>query len=110
VAVPREIFKAVPLDDRRGLRLVGELDLATVVELDAMFEALPGEGPVTLDLAELAFIDASGLHAFERYAQTLNGSRPLILENVPAYVRRLFEVTGRDQTPSIELRISDERG
>lgn len=93
----------VPLQDAQGVRLVGELDLSTVPLLRAALEALPA-GTNILDLAELSFIDASGLHAFEQYASSLNGAKPLVLENVPPRVRRLFQITGAELDPDIELR------
>ena len=93
------------------MRLVGEIDLSTVPDLRAMFDALAENGHVVaFDLAEITFMDSSGLHAFEAYARTLNGSRPLVLENAPAHVLRLFELTGGDKNPNIELRSVDRRG
>jgi hypothetical protein len=55
-------------------------------------------------------MDASGLHALEEYAGSLNGTGPLELENVPAAVRRLFQITGADLDPDIELRSDPGRG
>ena len=57
-----------------------------------------------LDLAELSFIDASGLHALEQYAGTRNGSGPLVLENVSPMIRRLLRITGAEHDPDLELR------
>ena len=85
------------------MHLVGELDLATVAALEAALATLP-KGAEYLDLTELTFMDASGLHALERYAWTQDGSGPLVLENVPANIRRLFELTGADRNPQITLR------
>lgn len=96
-------FLVLPLEHAPGLRLVGELDLATVGLLAEALAALPA-GAGVLDLAELSFMDASGLHALEQYAATLNGVGPLVLENVPPHVRRLFELTGANLDPRIDLR------
>jgi len=100
-ALTRTPFSVLPLDDGRGLRLVGELDLSTVPVLRAALDTLP---VAVLDLAELSFMDASGLHALEHYAGTLNGSAPLVLENASAPIRRLFEITGANLDPDLELR------
>lgn len=55
----------VPFDDGRGVRLVGELDLSTVgILVDALDTVRAG----VLDIAQLTFMDASGLHAVEQYA------------------------------------------
>lgn len=102
-------FHVLPLEHARGLRLVGELDLGTVHLLVTALDRLP-DGADTLDLAELTFMDASGLHALERYAQTLDGSSPLVLENVPSQVQRLFELTSANLNPHIELRTGSVRG
>ena len=100
----RTPFFAIPFDGGRGVRLVGELDLSTVRVLLAALDTLPVG---VLDLAELSFMDASGLHALERYAGTLNGSAPLVLENVSPQIRRLFELTAADHDPDLELRSGD---
>jgi anti-anti-sigma factor len=100
-AAARAPFFVIPFDDGRGVRLVGELDLSTVGVLAAALDTLPVR---VLDLAELTFMDASGLHAFEQYAGALNGSRPLVLANVSPQIRRLFEITGAEHDPDIELR------
>lgn len=88
---------------------MGELDLSTVGLLISALETLPA-GANVLDLGELSFMDASGLHALEEYAGSLNGTGPLELENVPAAVRRLFQITGADLDPDIELRSDPGRG
>ena len=102
-------FGALPSERGRGVRLFGELDLSTVGDLRAILDTLP-DGAYVLDLAELSFMDVSGLHAFEQYARTLDGSGPLVLENVSPHIRRLFEITGADQNPGIEVRSDTDRG
>lgn len=94
-------FTVIPLADGHGLRLVGELDLSTVGVLLAALDTLAVR---VLDLAELSFMDARGLHALEHYAGTMNGSAPLVLENVSARILRLFEITGANLDPDFEIR------
>jgi anti-anti-sigma factor len=93
----------LPLDHAQGFRLVGELDVSTVGLLIAALETLPA-GANVLDLAELSFMDASGLHTLEEYAGSLHGAKPLVLENVSSAVLRLFQITGAALDPEIELR------
>jgi anti-anti-sigma factor len=103
-------FQALPVEVGLGLRLVGDLDLATVGDLERMLDTLPRSGErVTIDLAELSFMDSSGVHALVAYAGALNGSAPVALVNVPAHIHRLFVLTGADQNAAIDLR-EDERG
>jgi anti-anti-sigma factor len=94
-------FAVHPIEEGNGLRLVGELDMATVPELEAALST--ATAPVVLDLAELSFIDSAGLHALVRYARALNGNGPLVLKNMPAQVRRVFELMKLDQHPVLAL-------
>ena len=96
------ILEVSLLDQGEGLRLVGELCLSSVGELVAMLGTLP-DGAGVLDVGGLFFMDSSGLHAFEQYARRLE-SPPLVLRNPSPQIRRLFELTGADLNPDIELR------
>jgi anti-anti-sigma factor len=95
-------FAVLPLEGRTGFRLVGELDMGTVAKLETAL-GMVRDQRLVLDLTELSFIDSSGLHALVRHAQTLNGSGPLVLENVPPQVRRVFEIMKLDQHPALAL-------
>lgn len=77
--------------------------MSTVGVLRAALDTVP-DGFTTLDLGELSFIDASGLHELEHYARTLNGGAPLKLDNVPERMRRLLEITGMSENPRIQVR------
>ena len=98
---PLEVVAADP----DTLRVVGDLDLETVATFEAaLADATPRtNGPLTLDLSELSFIDASGLHALERHARALNGAAPLVITNVPAFARRVFAIVGLDTNEAIRL-------
>jgi anti-anti-sigma factor len=87
------------LEPRRDLvrvALEGELDLASVGELEAQLRALYDVGfeHVVLDLRELAFIDSTGLHLIlaENTAARENGGRFELIAGPPE-VQRLFELT-----------------
>jgi anti-anti-sigma factor len=94
-------FQILPLGDGNGFRLIGELDLSTV---GVLCDALESAGVARLDLADLSFIDASGLHVIEQHARALNGTAPLVLEHVPANVQRLLELTGMGDNPRIRVQ------
>jgi anti-anti-sigma factor len=82
---------------RHTLVLAGELDLATVPELDTMTEraCADGAGELVLDLRELVFIDSTGLRAILRALQHCEAHRcQLFLTPGPPAVQRLFELTG----------------
>jgi anti-sigma B factor antagonist len=84
--------------DRLVLRLRGEIDMSTAPLLkDRLEQARDQSKSVVLDLAELDFIDSSGLRLFiaaRLGAQQDGWSVELI--NPGHNVRRLFEVSGLD--------------
>jgi len=97
------VFRATPFDCGQGLCLHGELDVTTVDDLALMLEPFAGvTGDFTLDLADLTFMDVSGLRAFEQFAGGRAGG--LVLEHVSENIRRVFAITGVDRNPAIHLR------
>jgi anti-anti-sigma factor len=71
----------------------GELDMATAGELRDALAAV--EGPLTLDLSALRFVDTSGLRlVLEVTDQSRRDGRAFaVVPGIPA-VQRLFEVAG----------------
>jgi anti-anti-sigma factor len=71
----------------------GELDMATAGELREALAAV--EGPLTLDLSALRFVDTSGLRlVLEVTDQSRRDGRAFaVVPGIPA-VQRLFEVAG----------------
>lgn len=87
--------------------LEGELDLSTSSQLFAEFAQLARDGikHVALNLAELKFIDSSGLSviiAEHKRAESMGGE--LVIFSPQPKVRRLFEVTGLDEFLNIRPR------
>jgi anti-sigma B factor antagonist len=78
------------------VRIAGELDIATVPELDRALEGLAGDGRhrLELDLDDLLFMDARGLRAIVRAKRFVDrhGGRLTILRS-SGQVQRLFELT-----------------
>jgi anti-sigma B factor antagonist len=88
--------------ERRMIILHGEIDMANAAELrSAIAEAdwMDG-GPVDVDMADLRFIDSSGVGAL--LLATERGSR-LILRAPTPPVRRVFEVLNLDTAAGIEI-------
>jgi anti-anti-sigma factor len=98
---PLTITPFVP--PQQGLHLIGELDMATVTQLETAFETVSGDGPVTLDLAQLTFIDSSGLHAIMDFARSRKGSGPLILASPSATAKRAMEIAGLEGQSGVEI-------
>jgi anti-sigma B factor antagonist len=76
------------------LSLAGELDLATAPELAEELRRI--EGPeIELDLARLAFIDASGLRVIAEAADECERrGRRLVVRNAPPTAHRILEIVG----------------
>ena len=75
------------------LALEGELDLAGAATLEREL-AEHDEGPVVVDLRELAFMDSSGLRALVVAARRLQeASRRFALVPGAAHVMRVFDIT-----------------
>ncbi len=78
-------------------RLKGELDLATAPQLrhELAERSKPGVTKVTLDLAELSFIDSVGLSILvAEHKKMLDLGGTLVIQNPSRSSRRLFEVSG----------------
>jgi anti-sigma B factor antagonist len=85
--------------DRRRLlvALRGELDAAAAPALQAAIDALIDENVdrVIFDLAQLRFIDSSGLNVLLTVRELLGATaQPVIVRNASPIVRRVLEVTG----------------
>ncbi|MBM7775155.1 anti-anti-sigma regulatory factor [Actinokineospora baliensis] len=77
-------------------RLSGHADLRSRPDFEQLLVALcrQATGDVHLDLAELDFIDVSGVITLLRVADTLPGPSRLILRNPPASMRRILQLLG----------------
>jgi anti-anti-sigma factor len=93
-----------PLIGVPGVRLDGELDLATAPLLTDALLDLASEREVHLDLALLTFLDSSGLHAIIKLARSQDGDRSVVLVNPSTAVLRLLEITGIDKHPAVAIR------
>jgi len=93
-------------DGTARVRLAGDLDLSTVPALRARVEALRGDGSalIVLDLAELDFIDSTGLRLIlELHGEAARDGFALALVPGGDAVQRVFDITGTaDVLPFIE--------
>lgn len=93
------VFTTSVTDDVAVLRVSGELDIAT--QADLLSHATPlltaDARAIRLDLAEVSFIDSSGLGALVRLRQqAIAAGRELVLANPPRPVTRILTLTGLD--------------
>ena len=84
------------------LSVAGEIDASNSEELLERICQEAGNGPFTLDLLEVDFIDSSGIRALLRAAARKDVQPPLRIKPSPAVVR-LLEITQLDTVPSIEV-------
>lgn len=81
------------------LVLAGELDLANAKSLAAALEQAEsaGDGPLTIDLSELEFIDSTGIAVLVAAYRRLDGSARLcLIPSRASAVRRVMSLTGLD--------------
>jgi anti-anti-sigma factor len=83
-------------DGERVIRLRGELDIESAPDLErVLLCSRPAHQRVVLDLAELKFMDSTGLRVLLRARAAADEGRWEIgLRNVPPTIRRLFDMTG----------------
>jgi anti-sigma B factor antagonist len=74
----------------------GEIDLSTVDALSECLGDVVRRKPrqLVINLAEVRFLDSTGLHAFVRVRRELPEPCPVILRSPQSQIRRVFEVTG----------------
>lgn len=97
--------------DHAVLGVMGEVDLLTAPTLGAVLDVLVEQGhdSVVLDLAGLAFTDASGLQVIADAAARLDeSSGVLTLRTVPALTRRILELTGVSELVHIEASAPED--
>lgn len=85
----------------------GELDILTAPFLwEQMEPALAGlTGKLVFEFAELGFIDSMGLGVIVRAQSRLRGEAPerqIIVRNLNAHARKVFEITGLDRVLDVE--------
>ena len=84
-------------DDTGTVTLAGDLDIASAPRLGETFDWLCEQGcqQIVVDVAEVSFVDSSGLAAFVRAHQTLlHAGGRLTLRRPGHSMRRLLEMTG----------------
>lgn len=94
--IPRWRVTREPTANGSVVAVGGELDLATVEEFSAALRGALAEGPVTLDLRGLAFMDSSGIRALDEILRESGreGWSLAVHSELQPPVRQLLELTG----------------
>jgi anti-sigma B factor antagonist len=83
------------------VRLAGELDLATVPDLNACLAALDAD--IVIDMAAVTFIDSTGLDGLiAAHKQAAKRGRSFVLRSPTEQVAKVLRVTGVDQVLTVE--------
>jgi anti-sigma B factor antagonist len=83
------------------VRLAGELDLATVPDLDACLAALDAD--IVVDMTAVTFIDSTGLHGLiAAHQQAAQRSRSFVLRSPSEQVAKVLHATGVDQVLTVK--------
>jgi anti-anti-sigma factor len=93
------------MDSSRELRLAGELDMSTIRELSRFLDPkLVEGGDVVLDIADLQFMDSTGLQVLIRSALSLDGRGKVILRAPGNLVRSILDLAIRtDKIPNLVI-------
>ena len=85
------------------VKVEGRVDSNTAVELDrALNGALDGITKLILDFERLEYISTAGLRALLIAQKTMNLQGTIVIRNVSAAVKEIFEVTGFTDMLTIE--------
>src|SRR4051812_1934727 len=97
--VPAVWCEVCPNGDGVTVAVGGELDMSAVPDVAGrLAEAIEtGSGTVTVDLAEVTFIDSAGLVVLVTARGRLAGDRRLVVARPSWCVRRLFDLAGVSQ-------------
>jgi anti-anti-sigma factor len=99
------VLEIEPIDEDRGLRLVGEVDLSNVDQLKtALDPQVDRGGEITLDVAGLSFIGSAGVQVLIRALIDLEGRGVIVLRSPGESLRQLIGIMGLDRFPNLEVR------
>jgi anti-anti-sigma factor len=103
------LLRIVPAEIPGKLRIIGELDISNVEEVQARLEQeLLDSRQLTLDASELSFMDSQGLRMLIALGQQVAAQgRVIFLLNCPAEVIRILEIAVPQGIPGVEVRTED---
>jgi anti-anti-sigma factor len=85
----------INIGDDRSITVAGEIDMAGGPLLDSAISQCEGDGPLVIDLAEVSFIDSSGLRSLLEASRRARARGSVIqLRQVGPEVARLLDITG----------------
>ena len=100
-------FSIARLDIGNGIKVAGELDVATAPRLTAVLDDMASHCDLVLDLSEVTFLDSHGVRSILALSRGRNGNGPIVIRPSPAVIR-LFEILALEDHPGIELQVETE--
>jgi anti-anti-sigma factor len=95
-------------DDPKGLRLAGDVDLATVDRFRSALAPMVREGgDIVVDMADMRFIDSSGVQVIIRALENLGDRGRLVLAHPRRTVVRMTRVMGLQRFKNLEVQEDD---
>jgi stage II sporulation protein AA (anti-sigma F factor antagonist) len=99
-----EQLQILETEDPYGVRLIGEIDMATAPALsEALLAAVAGANAITVDMSDVTFMDSSGLQAILAAAAEATAEEPLVVKDPSPAVLRVMELVGVEQMPQIRI-------
>lgn len=95
--IPRFGLLTVGAEDEAVVKIVGELDLSTAPRLRDALVDLSNQGArqITIDLAEMEFIDSTGLSVLlAAWRRMRENGGDLAVQSPSAAAMKVFEITG----------------
>lgn len=103
------MFDIKKVEEPRGFRLAGELDIAAEAAVTRALATETGrEGDLTLDLSALTFIDSVGIQALIKAAEDLQERGRLILLAPGKTVRKVFELMRLETVPNVQVDVPED--
>ncbi len=84
------------LEESCRIELDGEYDLSRKDELNSIFASLAADGPATIDLTRVNYVDSTFLHVLATLHFRLNG-HVVTLTGANSGIRRLLSIVNFDQ-------------
>ena len=89
--------------DELTIALEGRLDTTTAPQLDAeVSTCLNGIKKLVIDMEKLVYVSSAGLRVLLKAQKTMNKQGSMLIKNVSAEIKEIFEVTGFDELLTIE--------
>jgi anti-anti-sigma factor len=101
-------FGISPLVTGNGIKIVGELDVATAPRVSEALGDTASQPELVLDLSEVTFLDSYGVHSILALCRARNGHGSVVIRNPSRAVTRVFEILALDTYPGLELQVAGE--